>query len=97
MALAAIWELVEEALFKRRRKKYRHDHVVRKSLQSVLESLQGAEAPDRLGEPKKDRRFNETYVTRLTKSLRLQYSVDLDTQKIRLLNMGDHKEVYGRD
>lgn len=93
------WKLVQSNRYAKRMKKYRRNREVNKVLDERLKSLQAAADPRRLGEIK-FRQMNgadEAYGTWLSKSVRLLFAVDDDAQEIRLLDMGSHKEVYGRD
>lgn len=90
------WRLVTSKRFEKHMKGYRHDQAIIKALCERLESLQGAEDPERLGDHKLGQ-LNKTYGTRPSKSVRLLYAVDCATQVIRLLDIGNHKEMYGRD
>jgi len=87
------WAFCESKPYKKHRKKYVHDQVVMKSLSERLKSLQAAQDPRRLGDIKIGN-LNGAYGLWLSRSVRLLYAVNCDTQEIILLNMGDHKEVY---
>ena len=91
-----VWELVKSKRYEKHVKKFWCDQVVSKMLCERLKSLMGAEDPERLGDHKIGR-LNGTYGIRLSKSVRLLYAVDCPARVIRLLDIGNHKEVYGRD
>lgn len=96
MAPAARWTLVQSRRYERHLKGYRHDQAITGALSERLESLRGVEESERLGDHKIGR-LEGTYGMRLSKSVRLLYAVDHPARVIRLLDIGNHKEVYGRD
>ncbi len=96
MTPEAKWGLVKSRQYDKHKKGYLHDQAVSKALCERLESLQNAEDPGRLGDIKIGP-LKGVYGTRLSKSVRLLFVVDYDAQLIRLLDIGDHKKVYGRD
>lgn len=96
MTPAAKWVFDEGPQYKKHKRKYMHNQTVNKALCERLESLQVARDPGRLGDIKLGP-LNGVYGTRLSRSVRLLYLVDHAAQVIRLLAIGDHKEVYGRD
>ena len=90
------WNVEATGIFHKNAKKYSKDTQVRNALNSRLTLLQNREFPERLGDIKSGS-LRGIYGLRLTKSIRLLYQVDYDTHTIRLINVGDHKEVYGKD
>lgn len=77
-------------------KGYRRDRVVTKTLRERLVSLRDAEHPEQLGDHKIGR-LNGVYGIWLSKSVRLLFTVDYATRVILLLDIGNHKVVYGHD
>lgn len=96
MTLRARWTLVKSKRYEKHVKAYLHDQRITKALCERLESLRDAKCPERLGDHKIGR-LNGAYGTRLSKSVRLLYVIDYSARVIRLLDIGDHKEVYGHD
>lgn len=90
------WKLVQSNQYVKHMKRYRHDQAVIKVLHERVKSLRKATEPRRLGDIKVGQ-LNGAYGTRLSKSVRLLFTVDDDAHEIRLLNIGNHKEVYGHD
>lgn len=90
------WSVVEGTKFDKNRAQYVRDENINKRLQEQLELLPQAEDPGRLGD-RKSGRLKGAYTIKLSKSIRLLYVVDYDEYQIRLLGVGDHKEIYGRD
>lgn len=90
------WKVVESVKVRKSRKKYSSDARVCKALESCLRQLPNEEDPRRIGD-RKYGIYDGTYGYNLTKSIRLIYKVDYNARQIKLLAMGDHKEVYGRD
>lgn len=96
MTPEAKWGLVKSKQYDKHRKRHLHDQAVSEALCERLKSLQNAEDPGRLGGIKLGP-LNGVYGAWLSKSVRLLFVVDYGTQVIRLLDIGNHKEVYGRD
>ncbi len=96
MTSEAKWILVQSRQYEKHRKRYLHDQNVSKALCERLKSLQDAKDPERLGDIKVGP-LNGAYGTRLSKSVRLLFVVDRGAKVIRLLDIGDHKNVYRRD
>jgi mRNA-degrading endonuclease RelE of RelBE toxin-antitoxin system len=46
---------------------------------------------------KKGTKYGHVYVTELSSSYRLAYTVNYNTKTIEIVRVGDHKEVYGKD
>ncbi|MXY61431.1 MAG: hypothetical protein F4Y82_04895 [Cenarchaeum sp. SB0665_bin_23] len=90
------WILVQSRQYEKHRKRYQHDQNVSKTLCERLKSLQDAKDPERLGDIKVGP-LNGAYGTRLLKSVRLLFMVDSGAKIIRLLDIGDHKNVYSHD
>ena len=90
------WEVVTSAKFDKGRAQYSRDKSIGRRLQERLELLPWAKDPGRLGD-RKSGRLSGVYSLKISKSIRLLYVVDYDKHQIRLLGMGNHKEMYGRD
>lgn len=96
MSMTAKWTFVESSSYGRCRRSYSRDHNVLKALDELLNTLQVAPDPRRLGD-RKFGRLEGVYGAKLSKSVRLLYVVDYDARQIKLLAIGNHKETYGRD
>ena len=90
------WKVLESAKVRKSRKKYSSDAQVCKALESCLKQILNEEDPRRMGD-RKYGIYEGTYGYNLTKSIRLICQIDYNAHQIKLLAMGDHKEVYGRD
>lgn len=90
------WEIVASGAFDKKAKKYSRDKQIRSSLDACLALLHNEESPERLGNLKTGP-LGGVYAYNLTKSIRLLYLVDYNTRTIKLIDIGDHKEVYGKD
>ena len=85
-----------------------NDHIVKKlhkhrSNKAVLDGYGNAALelarsidPGRLGD-RKHGRLRHLYGYRITKSCRLLYHVDRDKGEIVMVDLDDHKNIYGRD
>ena len=89
--IAYNWDIVKSAKFDKLRTQYSRDKTIYRKLQESLALLSQAQDPGRLG------RLKGVYALGISKSIRLLYIVDYDMHQIRLLVVGDHKVVYGRD
>lgn len=99
MTLAVKWELHQSGWYESHVKGYRRDTVVTKTLRERLVSLRDAEHPEQLGDHKIGRLNGVcgVYGIWLSKSVRLLFTVDYATRVILLLDIGNHKVVYGHD
>ena len=99
MTLAVKWELHQHGRYEDHVKKYQRDQVVTKALRERLMSLRDAERPERLGDHKIGRLNGVcgAYGAWLSKSVRLLFTVDYTAHAILLLDIGNHKVVYGKD
>lgn len=99
MAPEVKWKLRQSDRYENHAKAYRRDHVVAKALRERLVSLRDAEHPERLGDHKIGRLNGVcgVYGAWLSKSVRLLFTVGYATRVILLLDIGNHKVVYGHD
>ena len=75
---------------------YRADKAVIENYRRFVEELKYSENPEAEGVRKKGR-HRHCIGTHLTKSVVLVYRINHAAHRIDLLDMGDHKTVYGRD
>lgn len=72
------------------------DKVAANKLVTIVQELEECDDPAKLGRRKKGRhRFY--YGLHLTKSVSLVYDIDYENSAIYLIDIGDHKALYGRD
>ena len=90
------WNVITSSKFDKNYAHYLRDADTIKKSQQLIELLSQVKDPGRLGD-RKNGRLRGMYTMKLTKSIRLSYAVDYDKRQIRLLDVGDHKTVYGRD
>lgn len=67
-----------------------------KGYKAAVENLMHAADPARMGE-RKHGRMHHLYSYRITKSLRLLYFIDRRRGVITLVDLDDHKNLYGKD
>lgn len=89
------WIVVQSDLFAKQVKLYSRNTELIKKLEELVESFQHVDDPGRIGD-RKSGQFKGVRVARLSKQNRLMYEVMYDKHEIRLLKIGDHKQVYGR-
>lgn len=88
------WKIVEP---EKVRKKFHDLGEPQKSLFRVLlQDFKICEDPRAIGILKKGKSVN-CYVTEITKSFRVKYDVDLVACEIYILDIDDHKGIYGKD
>lgn len=75
---------------------YRADKAVINNWRHLSASMARSDNPASMGVPKKGR-YGGCLGTSITKSVVLVYRIDYAARRIDLLDMGDHKRVYGRD
>ena len=74
----------------------RLNKAILKSYKSKIASMIRSEDPRRYGEWKTTK-YGPAFVIRLNKPVRMAYMVYSDTKIIKLIRVGDHKQVYGKD
>lgn len=68
----------------------------KKRYRKAIRTLAGSDDPRRLGTFKRGKKY-AAYYYELGKSFRLVYQIINEEMVILLLDVGDHKEVYGKD
>jgi len=77
-------------------KKLKGNKDVIKNYKTAVVELASSKDPTKLGE-KKHGRFKYCYAYSVTKSYRLVYRVLVDKNIIQLIDLDDHKNLFGRD
>ena len=90
------WSIRESRLVSRRLKRYESDKAVINNYYSIVKTLVHSSNPSSGGVPKKGK-YGGVLGTHVTKSVVFVYSIDYAARAIDAVNLGDHKEVYGRD
>ena len=75
---------------------YRADKAVRSTYHRVVRDLAYSDDPATLGVPKKGK-YAGCFGTHITKSVVAIYHINYALHRIDLVELGDHKETYGRD
>ena len=75
---------------------YKADKAVSKGYRHFVKNLAHSDNPASMGVPKKGK-YGGCLGVHITKSVVLVYRIDYAARRIDLVNMGDHKKVYGRD
>ncbi len=88
------WILSPSSNFMRQRKRYENTPVNEK-IRKAIRELQNSSDPRKLGTFKRGRKY-AAYYYNLDQSFRLVYDVIEDELVILLLDVGDHKQVYGK-
>jgi mRNA-degrading endonuclease RelE of RelBE toxin-antitoxin system len=68
----------------------------KKQYREAIKNLAGSDDPTKLGTFKRGKKYS-AYYYELDRSSRLAYRVINEEMVILLLDVGDHKEVYGKD
>lgn len=90
------WKLQPSELVCSRRRHHRADKAVVKNYRKFVGDLGRSENPASMRVPKKGR-YGGCLGAHITKSVVLVYRINYTTHSIDLVNMGDHKMVYGSD
>ena len=77
-------------------KNFRGNAPVKTGLVEFIEDAKVCDDPSRIGERKKGAR-RHCYGIHPTKSVSLIYSIDYTSRAVYILDIGDHKRLYGRD
>jgi mRNA-degrading endonuclease RelE of RelBE toxin-antitoxin system len=72
------------------------DRTVLKSYLSQIQLMIRSEDPRKYGKWKQTK-YGPAFVSELNKSYRMAYMVYFNTKTIRIIRVGDHKQVYGKD
>lgn len=92
--LSAKWRIVETDQVLRQFKKLGDQQ--KKQYREAIRTLASSDDPRKLGTFKRGRKYS-AYYYELGRSFRLVYQVVKEQMIILLLDVGDHKEVYGKD
>ena len=76
--------------------RYKADKSVRNTYHRVVRDLVYSDDPATMGVPKKGK-YAGCFGTHITKSVVLLYRIDYASHRIDLVELGDHKMVYGSD
>jgi mRNA-degrading endonuclease RelE of RelBE toxin-antitoxin system len=72
-------------------------HHTQKKLLSFLKEIILERDPTFAATFKRGTKYGDVYVTRLSQSHRLAYTINYNTRTIKIERVGDHKKVYGWD
>ena len=91
-----MWHIFEDEYFAKKLRRHRSNkEVIDKYKNASLELARSAN-PEELGDRKRGH-LSHSYAYRITKSYRLLYRVDRDKGAIVMVDLDDHKNIYGRD
>lgn len=94
--LGILWKIGEDDVLSKKLAKLDSNSDAVKGYREAVANLAQADDPARLGE-RKHGPLRHLHSCRMTKSLRLLYSIDRRRNAIVLVDLDDHKNVYGRD
>ena len=92
----APWSVQSDGSIDRALRRYKADKSVRNTYHRVVQDLVYSDDPSTMGVPKRGRHAG-CFGTHITKSVVLLYRIDYTSHRIDLLELGDHKTVYGSD
>lgn len=92
--MSAKWQIRETDQVLRQFKKLGEKQ--KKQYREAIKTLASSDDPRKLGTFKRGKKYS-AYYYELGRSFRLVYQVINDEMVILLLDVGDHKEVYGKD
>lgn len=91
-----MWNILEDEYFARKLYRLRSNAEVIGKYREASFDLTHSTSPESRGDRKRGR-LSHSYVYRITKSYRLVYRVDRDKEEIVMVDLDDHKNIYGRD
>ncbi len=94
--LGILWEIGVDKVILRKLAKLDSNSAAAKGYREAVANLAQANDPARLGECKHGP-LRHLHSYRITRSLRLLYSIDRRRNAIVLVDLDDRKNVYGRD
>ena len=86
----------EDEYFAKKLRKLRSNTEVINRYREASFDLTHSASPEARGDRKRGR-LQHSYVYRITKSYRLVYRVDRGKEEIVMVDLDDHKNIYGRD
>ena len=94
--MTAEWRVVKHVQFDKYLKPHLRNGRLLEKLCEMVELLQCADDPRRVGD-RKSGNLKNMYSIRLSKRYRLLYEVIDSKHEVRLYKIGDHKQAYGYD
>lgn len=91
-----MWHILEDEYFAKKLRKLRSNTEVINRYREASFDLTHSASPEARGDRKRGR-LQHSYVYRITKSYRLVYRVDRGKEEIVMVDLDDHKNIYGRD
>lgn len=92
----ARWKVQSDDSIDKSLRRYKANRPVGDNYAQVVQSLADSDAPETVGVLKKGK-YARCFGTHITKSVVLIYRVDYKRHRIDLIELGDHKMVYGKD
>jgi len=92
-----LWEITSvDNTIDKKLSKFGSDKIIIKNYKQAIIDLTNSEDPTKLGD-RKHGRFKYCYGYNITKSIRLLYRVFFKEKVIQLIDLDDHKNLFGRD
>jgi len=92
-----LWKIVSaDDTIDKKLKKFRSDKDVIKNYKQAIQDLANSQDPTQIGE-RKHGRYKYCFSYNITKSHRLLYRVFVKENTIQLIDLDDHKNLFGRD
>jgi len=94
-----MWDIVQESVIDTRLKKFKSNKQLLDNFHSFMNDvkwLNDNENPSKLGTRKRGR-YKNCFGRHLTKSHTLIFSINHDEHVVHLIDLDDHKTLYGRD
>lgn len=91
-----MWYIFRDTYFEKKLEKHRSNKEIIKGYKNASLALARSSNPEAMGDRKRGR-LRYSYVYRITKSYRLVYRVDRDKEAIIMVDLDDHKNIYGGD
>lgn len=90
-----MWSILEDDHIAKKLRKLRSNKEVADGYKRAVSALMYSSDPGKMGDQKHGP-LRYMYVYRITSSYRLVYLVDPDEKTITMVDLDDHKNIYGR-
>jgi addiction module RelE/StbE family toxin len=92
-----LWQIDSSSYhIEKKLKKFKSDKAVSEGFKRTVRELANSDNPQLMGDPKHGK-YRYCYAIHITKSHSLLYRVFNDERVIQLVDLDDHKNLYGRD
>lgn len=91
-----MWQIDSSSHIEKKLKRFKLDKAIIEGFKRIIQELANSDDPRLIGEIKHGK-YRYCYAIHITKSHSLLYRVFNDEKIIQLIDLDDHKNLYGRD